>query len=412
MGLHRFKPMPSGRMGIFWTLASIKEAAVVEFGCMGHNLYSGGSLRSYGIYEGYGAPLYTTYIDETDIAMGDTHRLDATIREVIKNEHPKVIFLQPSAVPEVIGMDMVAIANLMQPDFPEAEIIPLGHGSFAISQHKGIEECMRVLAEKMPRDVPKSEVPTFNIIGSCADLFNFGADALEFRRLMKGAFGMEKLCVFTSDCSVTDIRNMGAAHVNLVIRREGIPAAKELEKRFGTPWIFGRPYGVNATTEWLKNVGKLLGVEPDAEFIRAETSTLELMFDRPRRTLKNNQWSYPDESVLTIGGHYDVVKGIRDYAVKDMYLTPGPAWCDCPEMGDDDIPYFDESKWAPICENHQKGYLMFSGEALRWAGKNLSLQISNPDVGQRMHPWGMPFVGYHGAAHLLNLWINEYTLKH
>ena len=72
MGLYRFKPMPSGRMGIFWTLSSIRESAVVEFGCMGHNLYSGGLLRQSGIYEGYGAPLYTTYIDETDIAMGQT----------------------------------------------------------------------------------------------------------------------------------------------------------------------------------------------------------------------------------------------------------------------------------------------------------------------------------------------------
>ena len=44
MGLYRFKPMPSGRMGIFWTLSSIKNSAVVEFGCMGHNLYSGGLL--------------------------------------------------------------------------------------------------------------------------------------------------------------------------------------------------------------------------------------------------------------------------------------------------------------------------------------------------------------------------------
>ena len=412
MGLHRFKPMPSGRMGIFWTLASIKEAAVVEFGCMGHNLYSGGSLRSYGIYEGYGAPLYTTYIDETDIAMGDTHRLDATIKQVIENDHPKVIFLQPSAVPEVVGMDMAAIAKLMQPDYPDTPIIPLCHGSFAISQHKGVEEALRILATEMPEDRERSEKPTYNIIGSCADLFNFGADELEIRRLMQGAFGMEKICVFSSNCSVTDIRNMGAAHVNLVIRREGIPAAKVLEKRFGTPWVYGRPYGEEGTTAWLKKVGEALGKEPCAAFIQAETDTLELMFDRPRRTLKNNQWSYPDEAILTIGGHYDVVKGILEYASREMYLTPGEHWCDCPEMGDAEIPYYDESKWAPICKEHDKGYLMFSGEALRWAGKNLSLQIANPDIGQRMHPWGMPFVGYHGAAHLLNLWVNEYTLKH
>ena len=51
MGLHRFKPMPSGRRGIFWTLSGIKDAAVVEFGCMGHNLYSGSCLKQAGMYE-------------------------------------------------------------------------------------------------------------------------------------------------------------------------------------------------------------------------------------------------------------------------------------------------------------------------------------------------------------------------
>ncbi len=412
MGLHRFKPMPSGRMGIFWTIAPISEAAVVEFGCMGHNLYSGGSLKSYGIYEGYGAPLYTTYIDETDIAMGDTSRLDATLAGVIASDKPKVVFLQPSAVPEVVGMDMYAIAKLLQDNYPDTPLIPLGHGSFAISQHKGVEEALTVLAQTLPEAREKTPEPTFNIIGSCPDLFNFGADALEIRRLMKEAFGMEKICVFSSDCSVTDIRNMGGAHINLVFRREGIPAAKVLEEKFGTPWIFGRPYGMKATTAWLRSVGEVLGRAPDEEFIKKETDMFELMADRPRRTLQNNQWSYPNEAVLTIGGHYDVVKGIRDYALGEMHLNRGPCWCDCPEMGDEDIPYYSEKEWIPIVSAHDKGYLMFSGEALRWAGKNLSLQIANPDVGQRIHPWGAPFVGYRGAVNLMNLWINEYTLKH
>ena len=55
---------------------------------------------------------------------------------------------------------------------------------------------------------------------------------------------------------------------------------------------------------------------------------------------------------------------------------------------------------------------MCSGEALLWAGKNLTLQISNPDIGYRLHPWEAPFVGYHGAVHLVNLWMNDYVLKH
>lgn len=412
MGLYRFKPMPSGRMGIFWTLSSIKESAVVEFGCMGHNLYSGGLLRQSGIYEGYGAPLYTTYIDETDIAMGQTYRLEATLKQVVENDRPKVVFLQPSAVPEVIGMDMYAISNLLQDEFPTTKLVPLGHGSFAISQHKGVEEALTAIVKALAVDVPRTEKPTYNVIGSCPDLFNFGADLLEIRRMMDGAFDMQSVCCLSSACSVTDIENMGSAHINLVIRREGIPAAKYLQKRFGTPYVYGRPYGIKATSAWLRSVGETLGSPPAEAFVAAEEKLLEDQLYRPRRTLEYNAWSYPEEETLIIGGHYDVVRGIMEYATKEMPLKKGVCWCDCPEMGDEQIPYFPEEKWIPVMENHSKGYLMFTGEALKWFGKNTQLMISNPDIHYRMHPYDPPLVGYHGAVQLVNLWMNEHIRTH
>ena len=412
MGLYRFKPMPSGRMGIFWTLSPIRDSAVVEFGCMGHTLYNGGLLRQSGIYEGYGAPLYTTYIDETDIAMGQTYRLEATIRQVVATDKPKVVFLQPSAVPEVIGMDMYAIANLLQDEFPETRLVPLGHGSFAISQHKGVEEALTAIVKALAEDAESVDGNSYNVVGTCPDLFNFGPDMLEIQRMMRGAFGMECLCGLTSRCGIDDIRRMGAAKVNLVIRREGIPAAEYLKKRFGTPYVYGRPYGIQGTTRWLKEVGESLGKEPDGNFIADEEKLLHDQCYRSYRALETNSWEYPEEETLTIGGHYDVVKGIQEYATKEMPLKKGVCWCDCPEMGDSEIPYFPEEKWIPVVKEHTKGYLMFTGEALKWFGKNTELMISNPDIQHRLHPWDAPLVGYHGAIRLLNLWQNEYTNTH
>lgn len=68
MGLHKFKPIPSVRMGILWTLASIKDAALIEYGCMGHMLYARAFLNRAGIPKA--CSLYSTHIDETDIALG------------------------------------------------------------------------------------------------------------------------------------------------------------------------------------------------------------------------------------------------------------------------------------------------------------------------------------------------------
>lgn len=411
MGLHRFKPMPSGRMGIFWTLSGIKDSAVIEFGCMGHNIYSGGSLRTAGVYEEKGARLYTTYIDETDIAMGDTRRLEDTIRHVIASDRPKVIFLQPSAVPEVVGMDLAAIVRVLQEKF-EVPLIPIGRASFAMTQHRGVQEALRDIVKAVPLDAERGEVPTYNIIGSCADLFHYGADALEVRRLMKGAFGMEPVCVLSHDCTVEDIQSMGRTHVNLVLRREGISAAKVLEKRFGTPYVVGRPYGVKGTTAWLRQVGEALHTPPKEGFIQAEETVCDDMLDRAWHSLHNIQWSYPEEAALSLGGHIDVVEGILRFATEEMPLHKGVCWCDDPEQATEEIPYFSEEQWAPVVAAHGSGFLMCSGEALLWAGKNTSLQISNPDIGYRLHPWEAPFMGYHGAVQLVNLWMNEYVLTH
>ena len=49
---------------------------------------------------------------------------------------------------------------------------------------------------------------------------------------------------------------------------------------------------------------------------------------------------------------------------------------------------------------------MGSGEALKWAGKGLELQISNPDLGWRLSPYDPPFLGFRGAVHLAGLWLN------
>jgi nitrogenase molybdenum-cofactor synthesis protein NifE len=412
MGLHRFKPMPSGRMGIFWALSGIREAAVVEYGCMGHTLYGGSALRRAGIYEGFGAALYTTYIDETDISLGETSRLSATISQVIKADRPKVIFLQPSAVPEVIGTDLFALSKTMQPDFPETRLIPIGHGSFAISQHRGVQEALLALAETLPKDTGLSEEPTYNIIGSCPDLFRFQADACEITRLMKGSFNMRTGCILSSDTSVTGIERMGAAHINLVIRREGLPAARALQERFGTPYAFGRPYGIKGTSNWLREVGRAFSREPDKLFMEAEQALALAQIDQAYDYMEDSEWSYPDEAVLSIGGHIDVVKGVFSFATTELPLHKGVCWCDCPEMAEEGIPYFSEDEWVSAVTNHKKGYLMCSGEALKWAGKNTQLQISNPDIAWRIHSYEPPFIGYHGAVHLVNLWINEYMLTH
>lgn len=405
MGLHRFKPLPSGRMGTLWTLATIRDAALVEFGCMGHMLYSGVTLKRAGVHNA--CRLYSTHIDETDIALGGTERLNHTIANVVKKTAPKVIFLLPSAIPEVIGTDLPALCKELQPEYPDIRLLPFGCGGFDVTQHRGVQEALLLLAQTLPVDTGRTPVPTFNIIGSSADLFRFQADARELVRIVEGAFGMKTLCVMTSDTSVEQIRQLGSAHINLVIRREGEAAAKHLRQRFGTPYLLGRPYGIEGTARWIEEIAQLSGLTASAGFVKAEREIARQRLAPIMPAFHHIVRGHPEEAVLSLGGHADVVRGILAFGCGELSLLRGTCWCDCPGMGSEDIPYFTEDEWTRVVQARQKGYLMASGEALAWAGRSSEMQIANPDTKWRLHPYEPPLVGFRGAVHLANLWINE-----
>lgn len=404
MGLHRFKPLPSGRMGILWTLATIRDAALVEFGCMGHMLYSGVTLKRTGVHDA--CRLYSTHIDETDIALGGTERLNHTINNVIKRDQPRVIFLLPSSIPEVIGTDLPALCEELHPQYPGILLLPFGYGGFTVTQHRGVQEALLLLAKTLPLDRKRTAQPSFNIIGSCADLFRFQADAAELVRMLEGAFGMKPLCVMTSDTSIEELENMGGAHINLVIRREGQPAAEHLKQRFGTPYLSGRPYGIDGTRRWLEEIAELSGISANTVFLNTQQEICRQQLAAAMPSFCHLIRSHPEEAALSLGGHADVVAGILSFGCGELSLPKGACWCDCPDMGSGDIPYFSEDEWTRTVQEHNKGYLMASGEALEWAGRNIDMQISNPDTKWRLYPYEPPFMGFRGAVHLVNLWIN------
>lgn len=405
MGLHQFKPMPSGRMGTLWTLASIKEAVLVEFGCMGHMLYAKKALKRSGLAQG--CEMVSTHIDETDIALGGIARIRNTLKNIAQTKSTKVVFLLPSSVPEIIGTDLMAICEEMAYDYPNLRLLPFGYGGFDVSQHKGIEQTLLLLAKTLPIDCEKTQEATFNIIGSCADLFHFQSDAAELKRIMKNAFGMSPICVMTSDTSVSQLERVGSAHINLVIRREGLQAAKELNRRFGTPYVVGRPYGLEGTLKWIEALAQTLDVMPNQNFIASERKEVSQLMSPAVLTFRHLRDHHPEVCQLSIGAHADVVEGILNYGCDELGLGRGLCWCDCPEMANGHIPYLAERQLMEVLSSNSRALCMTNGEALAWAGKNQALQISNPDDHWRINPYVSPFVGFHGALHIAELLVNE-----
>ena len=191
-----------------------------------------------------------------------------TISYIIEKDNPQVIFLLPPSIPQVIETDLDAICKELQLLYPQTILLSIGYGSFNVKQHQGIEKALLLLVESLTIEIEKSVHPTYNILGSCADLFNFEADVREVVRLLEGGFGIKPNCILTSEASVNTIKEMGKAHLNLVIRREGEPAAKFLKETFNTPYLFSRPYGIKGTKNWLHEIAQLTDLKLNENFIR------------------------------------------------------------------------------------------------------------------------------------------------
>lgn len=401
MGLFKDCPKPSGRMGALWTLGTIKNAAVLEFGSMGHMVYASKWLEQTG--SDSRSKIYTTHIDETDITFGKTERLEKGIEKLISEEKPEAIFVLPSSVPAMIGVDLEAVCEEMSAKFEDILIIPVPAGGFGATSHKGVEMALHTLCRVLPVKAELTKEPTYNVIGSCSDLYNFKADVKEIQRIMADAFTMKPVCILSSDTAVEQIRGMGGAHINLVLRYEGLKAAKELESRFGTPYIYYRPYGYEGTVTWLKEIAGKLPIKLNEDFIKTEIEEGK----KAVRYVRQMASYQPARSKISIGGHEDVVEGILGFAVKEAGMIKGICWQSDKDRTGGEIPCFDDIRVTKEINKEQPGILMADYYTLKRCGYSEELRVEKSLNEWELNPYVPPLTGFRGALHLATLWFQN-----
>lgn len=407
MGLYKYYPRPSGRMGALWTLAAVKGAVILEFGSMGHMIYAKRLIEQAGYAKDCQA--FVTHLDEKDIALGMTSRIEKALDEILQKQRAEAVFLIPSSVPEVIGTDMEAICEELSFRYEGIPILYFPCGSFTMDYHKGIETALYELCKRLPEETERPvsshnrKELTCNIIGSAIDLHLFEADAREIERILKEAFGMKVSCVLSTRAEVKSIKKLGEATVNLVIRREGIKAGEVLKKRFGTPYLYGRPYGIEGTVKWLEQMEELLGITSDKNFLAEEMKDCHMVYD----TLKHNLEFFGERIAFSAGGNGDVVQGLREFAAAELGIKEGLFWCDSREEERAGIPCLTEEKILEALTTLPSGILMAGKEYLRAAGKNTELRTDRGINEWNFNPHVPPYVGFRGAINLCSLWFHE-----
>lgn len=401
MGLQKERAVASSRMGVLWTLSPIRNASLIEFGCMGH-LFYGTQLLERSALQG-GCKIYSTHINELDIALGSYNNLEEVVASVIVDDNPKAIFLTPSAIPEMIGTDMQSVCRMLQKEYPSVLFRTFSSGGFDAGFSHGVQETLKELVVTFPETRGKTQEYSYNILGSCPDIFNSVADEQEIVRLMDGAFGMKQICSLSNGCCIEDIQAMGSAHINLVMRREALGAAIALQRRFETPYIMVRPYGIQKTVQSVQEISDCLQLAFDKGFIEKEVITIQRQMLPFTRKLLRLQHSIPK---LSLGGHRDVVEGIGSLWCDELGLELGAIWCDDPALGDDGIPFLSAQDKCTVLQDLKGTLLMESGDVLTSLGLDASLQIAFPDSRWRLNPYEPPLVGFRGTLQLVQNWMN------
>lgn len=264
MSLCRYLPTPSDRMGVIWTLLSAKGAVVLEYGPAGTTHFSVSMYGQMGVEPNQS--LFTTHLSEDDIIMGDVTRLEEAIREIDKGYRPEVIFVVSSSVTSIIGADIKGVCNYMEQEIG-ARLIPVDTGGFKGDYSLGMREGYSLLAKSFATEMIEKKEATYNVLGASGCDYRMRSDLWELRSLMQESFSYREHAILGLDSSVMALKELGAAAVNLVLREEALEAAKYLEETYGTPYVYGAPYGYEGTSRWLKKVSDSIGVPVNPELL-------------------------------------------------------------------------------------------------------------------------------------------------
>uniref|UniRef100_UPI003F80FD73 nitrogenase component 1 n=1 Tax=Phascolarctobacterium succinatutens TaxID=626940 RepID=UPI003F80FD73 len=375
----------------------VQGAIVLEYGPAGTTHYS------MGLYGGLGLRfqnrMFTTHMSEDDVVMGDVTRLEDAIVELDKSYAPKVIFVVASSVTAVIGTDIKGVCRYMQNEV-KAKLVAFEQGGFRGDYSIGLAETYKLLVRNLPKKDVAQEAGVYNIIGASMWRYRMESDIWEIKSLLSEALGLSCNACLCCDTSVEELEDMGLAQVNIVLGNEGLAAAKYLQEKFGTPYVYAVPYGYNGTLSFLAQVGEAVGREPDSMvLLRLQTKEKSLSRLSLFTMMGNNK---PKKAVVK--GDYDMVQGVSAFleqgGITVLHKMCAHSLKAIAEPAAAVEAYAEESDWLQVIRGLHDTLILADDVALLQAeADNTKVLISAPFMNSAVATH-MPFMGERGADYL------------
>ena len=195
---------------------------------------------------------FSTDLQEMDVVQGGEKKLYAGLCELIDAHQPKAAFVYATCIVGVIGDDVEAVCKRVSLE-KGIPVLPVHSEGFKGTKRDGYRAACDALLKLVGTGSIESVTPhSINILGD----FNLAGETWMIRDYYK-RMGVEVVSCITGDGRVDEIRRAHGAALNVVQCSGSMThLAKQLEEKYGTPFIRVSYFGVEDMSKSLYDVAR------------------------------------------------------------------------------------------------------------------------------------------------------------
>jgi len=401
--------------GAMIVLQPIADTAHIVHGpiaCCGNSWEGRGTLSSRGALHRMG---FTTDIDEIDIVYGSESRLFNAIIKTYRAVHPKAVFVYSTCVSGLIGEDIDSVCRRAE-EACGVRVIPVNAPGFVGPKNLGNRIAGDVLLEHVigtgePPGGLSAGTGFINLIGE----YNIAGDLWLVEPLLREA-GISIMSRITGNATFEEITYAHRADLNVVVcSRALVNVAREMERKYGIPYIEVSFFGKTEMSNALREIGRRLdALRASSRRSTGITERIEGVIRREEASVEERLKRYSRlrgrRAVLYTGGvkSWSFISALLDLGIEIVAVgTKKSTFEDEEKMKailGDEAPLVEDVTPANLKRlmRERKADILVAG------GRNLYLAMKEGfpfvDVNQERHT---PYAGYDGLLNLAEQMSNS-----